>query len=251
MKDVRRKLMERYIEEQRSASMEELCQKFQVSMNTVRADVAYLAKIGAVEKVYGGVRAVEQQLVPLFVKRVAISIDEKKRIAQRAEAMIENRDSIFIDAGTTTMHIIDFLSPEKEVTIITNNLYIISHAAQKPGADVIVLPGQINRRTNSIADGSTLEFLSRYHFTKAFMAASGISADGRINVSTYQEYEVKKLALGQSQKAYLLADGGKFGLTALMSYGALDQMRAVITERDAPKGLVDICAEQNVELIQV
>ncbi|MDO5399582.1 MAG: DeoR/GlpR family DNA-binding transcription regulator [Eubacteriales bacterium] len=250
MKDTRRKRMEQFVQERHSVSMEQLCREFSVSMNTVRADVAYLVEVGAVEKIYGGVLAVSHHQVPLFEQRAGTAVKEKLKIAQAAAAFIEDHESIFIDAGTTAMHLIDFLSPDKQVTIITGNLYVLSHAMEKPKVELIILPGKLNRRTNAVADGSTLEFLSRYHFNKAFMGASGISPDGKLNVSTYPEYEVKKLAISQCDQSILLADSLKFGASGLMSYGSLDDIQMLITQWDIPQGIVRRCKETGIRLVQ-
>lgn len=248
MKDSRRNQMEALIAERETVSMEELRQTFGVSMNTVRSDVAYLVQTGALEKVYGGVRIVRHQEVPLFTQRACLHADAKQQIAQSAEHLIEDQDILYIDSGTTTMHLIDCLDPAKHVTIITGNLYVVAQSYSKPNVELIVLPGSMNRRTNSVSDISTLEFLGRYHYGKAFMGVSGISPDGKLNVSTYIEYELKKLAVRQCQHAYLLADSSKFGSNSLMSYGMLDDMEAVIVDSLCPEYLRIYCAKQGIQL---
>ena len=248
MRDARIKQMEALVARRETVTMEELRQTFGVSMNTVRSDVAYLVSTGAVEKIYGGVRALQRQEVPLFTQRRELRAGEKRRIARQAEERIRDGDILYIDAGTTTMHLIEFLDPAKHVTIITGNLHVVSLAYTKPNVELIVLPGVMNRRTNSTADVSTLEFLGRYQYAKAFMGASGVSADGKLSVSTYIEYELKKLAVRQSRQAYLLVDAGKFGGSSLMSYGALEDMAEIITAAPCPEELRERCQRKNIRL---
>jgi len=249
MKDLRRKDMAAYITRRGSATMEELRESFHVSMNTVRSDVAYLVRTGAVEKVYGGVRAATSSPeVPLFTQRTGLHPEEKRRIAQRAEALIQDRDILYLDSGTTTMHLIDCLDPDKHVTIVTGNLYVVAQAYGKPNVELIVLPGCMDRRTNSVSDVSTLEFLGRYRYAKAFMGVSSISKDGKLNVSTYIEYELKKLALRQSQRSFLLVDASKFGGGGLMSYGSLSDMDTVITDPGCPDYARSFCGAHGVSL---
>lgn len=251
MRDGRIKQIEDLVIRRETVTMEELRRTFGVSMNTIRADVAKLVESGAVEKVYGGVRAVRRQEVPLFTHRTELHTQEKKRIARYAQRLIHDGDILYIDAGTTTMHLIDFLDPAKRVTIITGSLYVMGRAYAKPHVDLIVLPGGMNRRTNSVADGGTLEFLARYRCGKAFMGASGVSPDGRLNVSTYMEYELKKLAVEQSQTAYLLLDGSKFGGSSLLSYGSLGDMEEVITDQSCPQEVREQCGQLGVRLTVV
>ena len=248
MRDARIKQMEALVAKRERVTMEELRREFGVSMNTVRSDVAYLVATGAVEKIYGGVRSVQRQEVPLFTQRRELRAGEKQQIARRAEERIFDGDILYIDAGTTTMHLIDCLDAAKHVTIVTRNLYVVSQAYHKPNVELIVLPGGMNRRTNSVADVSTLEFLGRYQYAKAFMGASGVSADGKLNVSTYIEYELKKLALRQSQQAFLLLDAGKFGGSSLMSYGTLEDMTEIITAPPCPEELRERCQRKNIRL---
>lgn len=248
MKDARRKKMEALIAQKQTVSMEMLRDTFGVSMNTVRADVAYLVQTGSVEKVYGGVRVVSHQEVPLFTQRTSRNLETKRQIAYQAETLIHDGDVIYIDAGTTTMHLIDWMSPAKHVTILTANLYVINQAISKTNVELISLPGMLNRRTNAAADGSTMEFLGHYQFTKAFMGASSISSEGRLNVSTYTEYEIKKLAVRQCSEAYLLADSSKFGGTGLMSYGTLENMKEIITDSGCPDEVRQYCASHGLSL---
>lgn len=248
MKDGRRKQIEALVARRDTVTMEELRREFGVSMNTVRSDVAYLVDTGAVEKIYGGVRSVQRQEVPLFTQRTQLRAEEKRRIARRAQELIDDGDTLYIDAGTTTMHLIDFLDPGKRVTIVTGNLYVVRQAYDKPQVELIVLPGSLNRRTNSVSDVSTLEFLGRYQFAKAFMGASGVSPDGKLNVSTYIEYELKKLAAARSRQVFLLLDGGKFGGSSLMSYGSLEDMTGLITAAPCPEELREQCRRKNVRL---
>ena len=115
MKDDRRKRIEALVSQRDTVTMEELRDAFGVSMNTVRSDVAYLVGTGAVEKIYGGVRAVQRQEVPLFTQRTQLRTEEKRRVARRAQELIEDGDTLYIDAGTTTMHLIDFLDRKSVV----------------------------------------------------------------------------------------------------------------------------------------
>ena len=251
MKEERRKQMGSVIAQRQSMTMEELVEHFGVSMNTIRADVAYLVKTGAVEKIYGGVRAAEHKQVPLFASRAMENTAQKKRIAVAAEAVIEDHDIIFIDAGTTTMHLLDYLSKSKHITVVTASLYVIHQAAAMDNVTLIVLPGTANRRTNALGDVGTLEYLSRYRFNKAFMGVSGISEDGRLNVSTYIEYEIKRTAMKQSKENFLLVDTAKFGSSGLMSYGQVEEMTAMITDHTCPDFVRTLCKDANIPLIEV
>ena len=241
MRDSRRKEIAAYITRRGSVTMPELCETFHVSMNTIRADVSFLEQTGTVEKVYGGVRTVQQQEIPLFAQRAQLHTEAKRAIVRQAASLVNDGDTLFVDAGTTTMHLLDVLPLEIHATIVTGNLHIIAQTYTRPNLELIVLPGALNRRTNSVSDVSTLEFLGRYHFGKALMAATGLSADGKLNVSSYLDHEIKHLAVQQSDHRILLCDSAKYGAAGLMSYASLKDMDRLITDTLCPPELRALC----------
>ena len=251
MRDLRRKQMEQYISQHGEVSMQALQREFPVSINTLRADLAYLVQTGAIEKVYGGVKAIYHQEVALFDLRTAINRTAKIRIAQTAAARIENEDILFLDSGTTTMHLMESLDPAKEVTIITGNLYVISAAYRLPNVKLILLPGIMNRRTYSLSDGSALEYLKRFQFTKAIMAATGISRDGRLAVSTYADCELKRYVATHSDHTILLVDSSKFGSKALMAYATISEIEEIITDSDCSKDFIHLSQLSGVRITSV
>ena len=60
MRTKRIDLIETFIEQEKSVSLDTLCEKFNVSKNTIRRDIDDLVKKGTVEKVYGGVVSTQQ-----------------------------------------------------------------------------------------------------------------------------------------------------------------------------------------------
>ena len=244
----RRKELAAYIAHHGEVTMTELCEAFHVSMNTIRADVAALEKTGTVDKVYGGVRSAMQQEVPLFTLRTQQHADAKRTIALAASAHIFDGDTLFVDAGTTTMQVLEMLPQDIRLTVVTGNVQILPQAHTHPNIELVVLPGTYNRRTSSVSGVSTLEFLSRHHFIKALMATTGLSADGKLNVSSYLEYEIKRLAVQQSDHRILLCDSSKYGATGLIGYGMLSDMDLLITDTGCSDELRELCKRSNTEL---
>lgn len=55
MKDIRLMQMERYLSEVGYATIQQLCEKFEIHPNTARSDIKELIERGVAEKKYGGV----------------------------------------------------------------------------------------------------------------------------------------------------------------------------------------------------
>lgn len=225
--------MERYILQKGAATMDELREHFDVSMNTVRRDVAQLLKRGMVEKVYGGVcaRKSEQSLTPYEVRRRG-SEDAKAAIGKRAAELVNDGDIIFIDSGTTTLHMIDHLAGKRDLTIITNNLEAINRALPHENITIIALPGQVRRKTHSFTGDDAVNYLRRFNVRIAFMASTGLSSHGVTN-SSPMEYEIKKCAVASAETTVLLIAQSKFGVTGLMTFAQLSDFDILITD-EAP-----------------
>ncbi len=246
MKSFRLRRMEQYILEKEHVSMEELCREFDMSINTVRLDVAQLVSKGSIKKIYGGVCSNHQNSLVPFEERKMKNEDKKRAICSKAASLVEDGDIIFIDSGTTTMYLANFLEERKNVTILTNNLNAIMHAVSYPNLQVICLPGILERKTNSFVSAETGKILARYNIRKAFFAATGVTENGDLTNSSSMEYEIKKAALAGSEHKYLLLDSSKFGKSALLTFAGISDMERVIVDAAMNPALLELCARNNV-----
>ena len=251
MKSFRLRRMEQYILEKENVSMEELCTEFDVSMNTVRLDVATLVKKGSIKKVYGGVCSNHQNGLVPFEERKMKNSERKRAVCRAAAALVEDGDIIYVDSGTTTMYLADYLDQHKNVTILTNNLNVIMRAVPYENIQVICLPGILERKTNSFVSAETGKILARYNIKKAIFAATGVTENGDVTNSSSLEYEIKREAMRNSEKKYLLLDSTKYGKSALLTYAHLGDMDKVIVDEEMNPGLKELCDRYNVKLEKV
>ncbi len=249
MKSIRIKQMEQYILERDLVSMEELRGKFGISMNTVRLDVAQLVNKGVIRKVYGGVCSNQKgNLIP-FEERQARNIQGKIAVGKAAAGLVEEGDIIYIDSGTTTMYLVDYLLSCNSVTVITNNLNVINRAVAIPNINVISLPGTLERKTNSFASADTVRALEKYNIRKSFMASSGITQGGMITNSSPLEYEIKKAAIAVSAKSYLMIDSSKYGKSGMLTYADTAEMDKVIVDENVNPNLLALLEKRNVSTV--
>lgn len=226
----RRAEIERFVNERGTASMQDLVKYFNVSLNTIRMDIKYLVEKNVIKKVYGGVAAVNEIAISKFDERNTRMLIEKQAIAKAAATYIHNGDVIFIDSGTTAMHLGEYIDDEVAITVITHNFSFIASVINKENVNVIVLPGVLERKTRSFFDVNTSEFLERYNISKAFLAVTGITEIGNLCNSSSIECDLKKTALHNAEQVYLLADSSKFEKTSLMTFGNLRDVDLLLTD---------------------
>lgn len=244
--------IEQFIYDNKSVTIDKLCEEFQMSKNTIRRDIDYLAKKGTIQKVYGGVTINESnktnELIS-FDERNVKNNASKDSIARTAAQFVEENDTIFIDTGTTTLNMIDYLSHLSHITVITNSIPVIVKALPYENIQLISLPGLVKRSTSSLTGAGSVDFLKAYNITKAFMSCTGLSISNGISNASPEEYEIKKTAMEQSQKHILLADHTKFDKTSLMKYSALSQLNMLITEEKPPTAYVEYFDELHIKLV--
>jgi DeoR family myo-inositol catabolism operon transcriptional repressor len=247
LKSDRIRQLEEFIRINDTVSLGEICKRFDISMNTVRRDVSELVEKGAVKKIYGGVSSVSKTLIP-FDERNVKHNREKKLIAKAAAALVEDRDIIFIDSGTTTHHMASFLK-DKNVTIVTHSLNVIVDALPFHNLNVIAMGGSLARKTNSFSGVHTLEALQDININKAFLAATGLSLTSGATNSSPLEYEIKKNVAEKSRFTCLLVDSSKFGVSSLMTYCRIPDFDAVVTDRSPGDEYLQQFEEDGVRLI--
>mgnify|MGYP000848137253 CR=1 FL=1 len=248
MKSKRINQIEEYVLNKNTVTLDTLTDVFNVSKNTIRRDIQELVKRGNIKKVYGGVAANSKLLVPFNERQIKNSY-AKSLIAKTASNFVKDGDIIFIDSGTTTLNMGEFLKDKNNLTIITNNLNFIINCIKYNNLNIISTGGTLNRKTNSFAGIDSLNLLKNYNINKAFMAATGVSLTNGITNSSPLESEIKRTAVRKSSEVFILADYSKFDICSLVTYCNLDDIDYLITNNLPPEEYVELIEKNSVELI--
>ncbi|MEG0830283.1 MAG: DeoR/GlpR family DNA-binding transcription regulator [Anaerovoracaceae bacterium] len=217
-----------------------LAEELNISESTIRRDITELDRMGQLKKVFGGAVSLESDIgrngakqAPQIHSRSAeakinINTEEKERIAKYAATLIEDSDFVFIDAGTTTEKLIDYLE-NKNITYVTNG---ITHLRKltKRGFKAYIIGGQLKIATEALVGTEAVESLRKYNFTKCFMGANGIDLERGFTTPDIDEAMVKSEAMKQSQISYMLVDHTKFGQTSSVTFADLDK-GCIITDQ--------------------
>src|ERR671932_2522859 len=111
----RREQMLVYLTAHDRTSVGELSQMLGVSEVTVRKDLDQLEAQGVLTRVHGGaVVSGRGRLELYFAAREQEHLEEKRRIAQAAAALIHSGKSIFLDASTTALQVARLIKDREE-----------------------------------------------------------------------------------------------------------------------------------------
>ncbi|MGG3572880.1 DeoR/GlpR family DNA-binding transcription regulator [Bacillus gobiensis] len=247
LKTKRIKQIQDYVIEHQTVSLDELMKVFNVSKNTIRRDVQELVDLGDLKKVYGGV-SINHRTLESFHDRQIRNKKQKELIGKLAASFVEDDDIIFIDSGTTTLEMADYLQT-KNVTIITNNLDFINHSLPYDNLNIISMGGVFQRKTKSFVSFKNMELLKAYNINKAFMASTGVSLSNGVTNSSPLESEIKQIVVERSSEVFLLVDHFKFDKYALMTYCDLKDIDYLITDAIPNENYREFTENNDIKLL--
>lgn len=223
------------VNEQGSATLQELMEYLETSESTIRRDIVTLDSLGEVMKVHGGAVSVNTsfQMRDDEVKdRRVVYLEEKRRIAKYAAGLVKRDDFVYIDAGTTTELIMDYLT-EKNAIYVTN---AVSHGCElaHKGFQVYLVGGRLKGTTEAVVGAGALEALSDYNFTMGFWGTNGIHKGAGFTTPDKEEAGVKHTALRHCKNPYILADASKFDSVSPVKFAGFED--ALIITDKIPEG---------------
>ena len=246
----RRALLTAFIDEHGQATVVELADAFSVSADTVRRDLDWLAKRGAVSRTYGGAVTVAGLATAdtSFSDRSSVHRDEKRRIAAAAAERIADGETVIINGGTTTLAVAAALGVRRNLTIVTNNLRL--PAALPPAAvrDVYLIGGSCRVTSNVTIGPVTFPGTEGISADVAVIGVGGVSARGGYTTSSLQEAQMMAEMIQSAQRTLVVADSSKFGRSAFAHIVRLDAAAMLVTDRMPDGELLDALTAAEVEL---
>ncbi|KQT52002.1 DeoR family transcriptional regulator [Aureimonas sp. Leaf454] len=212
-----------------SASLDMLAHHFAVSKMTIHRDLDELEAEGLLRRTRGGATIeASTQFESDFRHRTQMAVDEKRAVARRGADFIEPGMSVMVDDGSTSQTILPFLVEKRPLTVITNNMALITELAGEAGINLIALGGTFSRKFNGFFGAVTENALASLRADISFISSSAIQ--GRTAFHQDQEaLEVKRRMIASSARRYLLVDHGKFGRTALHLLTDLKVFDGIVT----------------------
>lgn len=219
------------LKQRKTASVTELADALNTSESTIRRDITALADMGKLKKIYGGAAAITKNFIsdePDVNTKASQNVEQKEQIARYASNLINNDDFIFIDAGTTTLRLIDFI-PTTKAVFVTNGIVHAKKLAAK-GFKVYIIGGEIKAQTEAITGSAAVSSIRKYNFTKCFLGTNGVSIENGFTTPDIEEALVKQSALENSYVSFVLADSSKFDTVSSVTFAKLEQA-CIITDK--------------------
>ena len=208
-------------------SVTRLGELLSVSVVTIRSDLSDLEQKGILVRTRGGAAPAYH---PNVLERQSLNIEAKSRIAQAAAGLVNDGDSIMIEAGTTTALVARHLLGKRFVNIVTNSTLILPYARTNPGIHVTVVGGEFRPASESMVGPAALAELERFHVRLAFVGTDGFSLEGGLTTHLVEGAEIVRRMAERSEIVVLVADSSKYGKVGFVRVLPVQGVHRLITD---------------------
>lgn len=218
------------LESMGSVTVQQLMTELDASDSTIRRDLNTLDGFGQLTKVHGGAILKSTEYSTRddeVVHRKEKNKEAKERIAKYAAELILPGDFVYLDAGTTTERMIDYIT-NRQAVFVTNAITHAKRLADR-GCTVYILGGEFKAVTEAIVGEEAVVTLEKYNFTKGFWGTNGISIQKGFSTPELQEALVKRKSMENCRECYVLADESKFNQISSVTFAALESATIITT----------------------
>lgn len=226
----------RLVSERGSVSTQELMDTLNISESTVRRDLTVLDEQGKISKVRGGAMVkgdMYSTVEATMLQKQDLNREDKRVIARYAASLLEENDFVFLDAGSTTELMIDYIT-EKKVIFVTNAVTHAKKLSQR-GYTTYILGGEFKATTEAIVGDETVAGLQKYNFTKGFWGTNGVNRKVGFTTPDVKEAMVKKTAMEHCAQRYVLCDASKFSQISSVKFSDFAKAFIITTELEDEK----------------
>lgn len=244
----RQQLIMDYIREHGSVQVDQLSGHLQVTPQTIRRDLNQLYEKKLLQRVHGGA-VVKDNVENLgYGARKTLMADEKYNIARRTAELLPDNSSLFINIGTTTEGVAEFLFDHRGMLVVTNNINVASMLWPAPDIEVMIAGGPIRRGDGGIVGASAEEFIANFKLDFAIIGCSAIDSAGDLFDFDLREVRVTRSIIQHARSVILVADSMKFDRHAPIRVGHLSSIDTLVTDDGIPQAVTELCRQHEVAL---
>lgn len=229
--------------------VDELSSRFTVSPQTIRKDLNELCDKQMLQRIHGGAIVGSGIENVNYEARRMLAPAAKKAIGASGAALIPDNSSLLLNIGTTTEQVAHSLSHHRGLLVITNNINAIDIMKHFPHIELIIAGGQVRRSDGGIVGVAAVDFINQFKADYAVIGVSAIDEDGSLLDYDFREVRVAQAIIKNARHIILVADAMKFERSAPIRIGHISQVTTLVTDRELPGKLNDICKAGNIDII--
>ncbi|MGZ3183533.1 MAG: DeoR/GlpR family DNA-binding transcription regulator [Telluria sp.] len=208
-----------------------------VSEDTIRRDLRELAREGLLQRVHGGALPASPALAD-FGARQQIATQDKAAIGRTAAALVQPRQVVFVDGGTTCTQLVRALPPDLRATVITHSPSIAVELVAHPSIEVVVLGGRLFRHSVVTVGAATLEAIAQVRADLYFMGVCSLHPEEGLSTGDYEEAVVKRALCKAAAETIVLASSEKLATASPYKVVGLNEIGGIVVPAATPDALL-------------
>jgi DeoR family transcriptional regulator of aga operon len=231
----RRELSRRGLAEEGELRVNDLVERLAVTSMTVRRDLAAMEESGVLMRTHGGASYQAPMVRDLsFSEKDALFAPQKAAIARESMKLVQPNQSIFIDTGTTALHVARILPQTSNVRVFTNNLRAAMDLFSREGFEVNVYGGRLTERSPDLVGEVALTRAQEFRLDLAFMGTDAVDpARGEFYATNIPTAKLNQVVIRQSERVVILADSSKLGKHSVALVTKIREGMVIITDDGA------------------
>jgi len=233
----------------KSVRVSTLAKILDVSNVTLRKDLDILEKRGIIHRKHGYASLDGANDTG---KRLAYYHSIKRRIAKAAAQIVEEGETILLESGSCCALFAEELAlARKNVTIITNSIFIANYLDRLQHIKIILLGGYFQPDSQVLVGAITTTSCESFFIDKFFIGTDGfISRQGFTGRDHLRAETALKLA-NRAKNIYVLTEAAKFKRHGAYNLVTLDKTTGVFTDDGIPKEAEADLQNNNVKVYKV
>jgi DeoR/GlpR family transcriptional regulator of sugar metabolism len=246
--DRRRAIAEAVVSEG-SMRIEDIADRFGISLMTAHRDLDELASRALLRKTRGVASASPTSLVEASDGyRARRQTTEKSAIAAAAARLVEPGQALLLDDSTTVARMVPHLAERTPLTVITNSLTLMTRLKGMEELTLLGLGGRFHDWCNAFMGRMTIREIGQIRADTVFLSMAAIT-DGIVFHQSAQMADTKRAMCDAAARRVLLADHAKFERRALHGMAALDEFDAIVVDPDTSSERLAGLRSHDIEVI--
>jgi DeoR/GlpR family transcriptional regulator of sugar metabolism len=220
-----------------------------VSEDTIRRDLRELAAMRRLRRVHGG--ALPPSPVSLdYSVRERQSVPQKRSIAGTAARLIEDRSVVFLDGGTTNVHVAECLSADLRATIVTNSIPVATVLSDHAYLELVLIGGRVLRSSRVALGPEAVDAIRSYRADLFLLGTCSLDIEAGITVPHLDEAPVKRAMIAASSRVVGLVTAEKFGTAMACVVGAVSELDTIVTDCSTGEELLQPYIQAGIQIIR-
>ena len=222
--------------QERSVAVNALAQQFHTSRETIRRDLNELEQQGIAIRTHGGAVLADHVGGQFYFRsRIEVNSPQKMKIGKFAARMVNDGDTIFLDASTTCLYLAKQLV-DKHVTVITNSVQILFELINFEHITLISTGGVIRPKEMDFHGAGAEANISNFYAQKVFFSTTGFDIDYGATSSFEVIARIQRIMIQNAANVVFLCDQSKFGKICYNRVADSEELNYIVTDGKLPDG---------------